>query len=48
MRNRNSIGPAKLAERQTRIAGKRPYHRVPKLLKGQIKLMANLARKIQK
>jgi len=33
MRNRDNQQGAKRAERQTRDAGKRPFHRVPKLQK---------------
>lgn len=37
MRNRDSKGPAKRAERSVETAGKRPYHRVAKSVKSQQK-----------
>jgi len=41
MRNRDNPRPAKIAERQIETAGKRAFHRVPKLLKSQQKLQAD-------
>lgn len=40
MTNSDNRRPNKRAERQTALAGKRPYHRVPKILKQQRKLQA--------
>jgi hypothetical protein len=43
MHNRDASGPSKRAERQTREAGKRPYHRVPKSIKSQTKAVAEMS-----
>lgn len=42
MKRRDQSGTAKVAERQTKLAGKRPYHRVAKANKARVKAQAEV------